>query len=164
MVYLPALVLALSLGADPAAPAGAELASRTVSIRIHDYARLDTQDLLEAQRLVSAIYEAVGVLLDWRSPVRPSEVERGLGVWPDDGAPVLTILAITSGMSRRVGTQAGLDGYAAVSRDRGGRLCFIVAVRTADSGSCVRSGIRGSLPTRCRAPSRVTRRATSSAR
>ncbi|MEQ1730027.1 MAG: hypothetical protein ABL982_16800, partial [Vicinamibacterales bacterium] len=63
MLYLPALVLALSLGADPAAPAAAELASRTVSVRIHDYARLDERDLFEAQRLVSAIYEAVGVLL-----------------------------------------------------------------------------------------------------
>ncbi len=131
MVYLPALVLALSLGADPAAPAAAELASRTVSVRVHDYAHLDNRELSEAQRLVSAIYEAVGVLLDWRSAVRPAEVERGLATWPADGAPALTILAITSGMSRRLGMQTGVAGYAAVSRDRGGRLCFIVADRTA---------------------------------
>ena len=131
MVFLPALVLALSLGAEPAAPAAAELASRTVSVRIHDYAQLDEQELIEAERLVSAIYAAVGVLLDWRAPVQPGEVERGLRTWPTDGAPALTILAITSGMSRRLGVQKGVAGYAAVSRDHGGRLCFVVADRTA---------------------------------
>ncbi len=132
MVFLPAFVLALSLvGADPAAPAAAELVSRTVSVRIHDYANLGEQELIEAQRLVSAIYESVGVRLDWRSPVRPADVEHGLRRWPSDGAPALTILAITSGRSRRLGIKAGVAGYAAVTRDRGGRLCFIVADRTA---------------------------------
>ena len=41
MVVLSALVLALSVEAEPAAAAVAELASRTVSVRIHDYAQLD---------------------------------------------------------------------------------------------------------------------------
>ncbi|MEQ1731310.1 MAG: hypothetical protein ABL982_23315, partial [Vicinamibacterales bacterium] len=39
--------------------------------------------------------------------------------------------AITSGMSPRVGKSTGVAGWAAVGRDRGGRLCFIVADRTA---------------------------------
>ena len=133
MVFLPALVLALSLGAEPAAPAAADLASRTVSVRIHDYAHLDEQELTEAQRLVSAIYEAVGVVLAWRTPARPAEVEHGLRTWPTDGAPALTILAITSGMSRRLGLQQGVAGYSAVSHEHGGRVCFIVADRTADT-------------------------------
>lgn len=132
MVFLPAFVLALSLGgADPAAHAAADLVSRTVSVRIHDYAHLGEHELSEAQRLVSVIYEAVGVRLDWRTPVRPVDVEHGLRGWPSDGAPALTILSITSGMSRRLGMRAGVAGYAAVTRDRGGRLCFIVADRTA---------------------------------
>lgn len=175
MVCLPALVLALSLGADPTAPAVAEHASRTVSVRIHDYAHLDEQDLIEAERLVSAIYEAVGVLLDWRAPVRPADVERGLRTWPTDGRPALTILAITSGMSRRLGIQTGVAGYAAVSPEQGGRLCFIVADRTAATArraelahtrvlsSVIRCGIRGSSPTGCRRRSPATRLATSAA-
>lgn len=133
MVVLPALVLALSVGAEPAAAAVAELASRTVSVRIHDYAHLDEADVTDSQRVVSAIYEAVGVLLDWRMPVRPADVERGLRTWPSDGAPALTIIAVTSGMSRGLGLQQGVAGYAAVSRERGGHLCFIVADRTADT-------------------------------
>lgn len=133
MVVLSALVLALSVEAEPAAAAVAELASRTVSVRIHDYAHLDEEDVTDAQFLVSAIYEAVGVLFDWRRSVRPADVERGLRTWPSDGAPALTIIAVTSGMSRRLGLQQGVAGYAAVSRERGGRLCFIVADRTADT-------------------------------
>lgn len=131
MGFLPTLALAFMMGADPAAPAAAELASRTVSIRIHDYAHLDERDLLEAQRLVSSIYAAVGVLLDWRCPVRPDEVQRGLHPWPTDGAPALTILAITSGMSSRLGVKPGVAGYAAVTPEGGGRLAFVVADRTA---------------------------------
>ena len=130
MVLLPALMLALSLGVDPVAPAAAELASRTVSVRIHDYAYLDGREVSDAQRLVSAIYAAVGVVLDWRAPVRPPEVQRGLRDWPADGAPTLTILVITSSMSRRLSVEKGVAGYAAVSRGSGGRLCFVVADRT----------------------------------
>ncbi|MGC4085642.1 MAG: hypothetical protein QM736_26835 [Vicinamibacterales bacterium] len=132
--------MALSLvGANHAADTAvaADVVSRTISVRLHDYALLDDDELLAAERQVADIYASVGVLIDWRQPVRPARITAGIEEWPRDPAATLTVLVVTSPMAHGIGVKNDVAGYAAVSPTDGGSVAFVVADRTrriAESG------------------------------
>lgn len=121
---------AVTAAAATAATASADAAVRTISVRLHDYAGLRDPELLDTQRQVSAIYAAVGVILEWRIPVHPERVKAGLDDWPSDSAATLSVLIVSAAMARSIGIRHDVAGYAAVSPETGGSIAFIVAPRT----------------------------------
>ena len=121
---------AVTAAAATAATASADAAVRTISVRLHDYAGLRDPELLDTQRQVSAIYAAVGVILEWRIPVHPERVKAGLDDWPPDSAATLSVLIVSAAMARSIGIRHDVAGYAAVSPETGGSIAFIVAPRT----------------------------------
>ena len=123
------LALALLLPAAPPVPASGTDPHR-ISIRVHDYAGVNEDDLSAAQAQVSAIFEAAGVQVDWRVAVRPDEVRRGIATWPSDAASRLQVLIVNSDRARGVGMREDVAGYAAVTSKVGGHLAFVVADRT----------------------------------
>lgn len=100
-----------------------------VSIRIHDYAQTSRRQLQQAERDVSRIYERIGVRLDWREPVRPAELER-TGCAARLEATMVTLVVLAPEMSERLNVAGNVAGYAPISRERGGRVAFIVGGRT----------------------------------
>jgi hypothetical protein len=113
-----------SVAASPRATSGA------VSIRIHDYARIEGRQLQRAERQISDIYGAIGVRLEWREPVQPLEIEAGRGRWPDDGAATVTIVILGPGMGNRLKASADVAGYAPITREHGGRIAFVFGAKT----------------------------------
>jgi hypothetical protein len=122
------LALALLVPAAPPPASGAD--PHRISIRVHDYAGLDEDDLSAAQAEVSAIFATAGVHFDWRVAVRPDEVRRGIAKWPSDAASRLQVLIVNSDRARGVGMREDVAGYAAVTSKAGGHLAFVVADRT----------------------------------
>lgn len=131
MLFRRSLFLLLLLGAVPVAASEAPRDSMSaVSIRIHDYAGFDAQQLQQAQRHVSDMYTRIRVRLDWRSVVRPAEIEAGSGTWPGDPQATLTIVVLSGEMAARLRIPAEIAGYAPITRERGGRIAFVVGPRT----------------------------------
>jgi Zn-dependent protease with chaperone function len=132
MVFLRSVVVMMLVNCGSAAMAAAaprESAS-VVSIRIHDYSRAHARHLQQAQRLVSEAYARIGVRLDWRVLVRPSELEAGRGRWPKDGPTFVTVVILSTAMANRVNLPEGIAGYAPITRENGGRIAFVVGDRT----------------------------------
>jgi hypothetical protein len=117
--------------AAPARAASPREAMSVVSIRIHDYSRTDGQQLQQAERQVSDTYARIGVRLDWRSVVRPADVQAGKGTWPSDMTAV-TIVVLAPEMVERLNLPLDVAGYAPITRDQGGRVAFVVGDRTRD--------------------------------
>ena len=137
------VVMMLVSCASPAIAAPREMAS-VVSIRIHDYSQAPSRQLQQAQRLVSDTYERIGVRLDWRVRIRPAEVDAGRGVWPTDGVPSVTVVILSPAMADRLNLPVGVAGYAPITRERGGRVAYVVGdrVRTiASQGHVPRSSV-----------------------
>ena len=61
------LLMMLVCWASSTAAAAPREAMGAVSIRIYDYAKIDGRQLQRAERRVSAIYEQIGVRIDWRA-------------------------------------------------------------------------------------------------
>lgn len=125
------VLMLLWLGAVPgaltAAPRDPESA---VSIRIHDYSRFQDQQLQQAERQVSDTYQRIGVRLEWRLRVRPDEIEAGQGAWPTDAQATVTIVVLSEAMVARLRVPAQVAGYAPITRERGGRIAFVIGSRT----------------------------------
>jgi hypothetical protein len=100
-----------------------------LTIRIHDYANVDPQELQRAQQQVSETYAQAGVRLQWRAPAHPAEVSAGHASWPRDGEPLFTVIMLARGMAPHP-MPSGVAGYAPITRERGGRLAFVFADRT----------------------------------
>jgi hypothetical protein len=112
-----AFILVTALARDAtAAPAAA------VTIRIHDYAHVQRAALVDAQRIVSRMYEGIGVRTEWLEPVRPSQ-DRRLPAWT---ATDLTLIVLSAEMSGRRVLPHSVVGYAAVSRGAPGRIAFVI--------------------------------------
>ena len=123
------LVLALLIPpAPPVRTSGTDL--HRISIRVHDYAGVNQDDLSAAQAQVSAIFETAGVRFDWRVAVRPDDVRGGIAKWPSDAVSRLQVLLVNSDRARGVGMREDVAGYAAVTSKIGGHLAFVVTDRT----------------------------------
>ncbi|MFN7917078.1 MAG: hypothetical protein U0Q55_17165 [Vicinamibacterales bacterium] len=131
MLSRRSVLMLLLLGAAPAALTAAPRETMSaVSIRIHDYSGFDEQQLQQAQRQVSDTYSRIRVRLDWRALVRPAEIEAGLQAWPDDPQATMTIVVLSGEMAARLRVPEQVAGYAPITRERGGRIAFVVGPRT----------------------------------
>lgn len=81
MGLLSRLARGAVLMAAPATGTGGDAATRSVTVRLRDYARLDAGLLRVTEAQVSAIYAAIGVVVIWRMPVRPNDVRDGLSLY-----------------------------------------------------------------------------------
>lgn len=117
-------LIARSAFADPAA------LESTFSIRVHDYAELDEQQLQAAQREVTDAYARCGVRAEWRETVRPIRVAQGRETWPGDAEGMLTLFVITERMAARSGVKPNVVGYAATSGIGRGTIAYVVGDRT----------------------------------
>jgi hypothetical protein len=106
-------------------------ATSAVTIRIHDYAGTDTEQLQRAEEQVSDTYASIGVRLDWRTIVRPAAVEAGKASWPPD-VTAITIVVLAADMARRLHLPLDVAGYAPITREHGGRVAFVMGARTRD--------------------------------
>jgi len=124
------LLMMLVCWAGSTVAASPREAMGAVSIRIYDYAQIDRRQLQRAQRRVSAIYEEIGVRIDWRAAVKPSEIEGGREQWPHDPPAHVTVVVLASAMGRRFNLRGDVAGYAPITRERGGRVAYIFGERT----------------------------------
>ena len=76
------------------------------------------------------MYERIGVRLEWGTLARPSEIAAGRAEWPTDPPTSVTIVVLRSDMSRRLNLNGDVAGYAPITRDKGGRVAFIVGDRS----------------------------------
>lgn len=136
MGLLSTLALGAVLMTAPATDMGGDAATRSVTVRLHDYAKLDAALLRVTEEQVSAIYAAIGVVVIWRMPVRPNDVRDGLSPWPSDPAPELTMLLMSTAMAAAVGIKDGVAGFAAVGASGGGSVAFTVPDRTRRIADC----------------------------
>jgi hypothetical protein len=124
MLMLVCCVRSIAAASPPAADCA-------VSIRIHDYAHIEARQLQYAERQVSDAYTRIGVRLDWRRAVRPSEIEAGRGRWPDDAA-FFTIVVLAPEMANKLALPSEVAGYAPITREHGGRVAYVLGGRTRD--------------------------------
>jgi hypothetical protein len=124
---LPALLcgVSVSLVAAPRETLSA------LSIRLHDYAQIDSRTLGDAEQRVSATYERAGVQITWRMIVRPIAVTAGRAAWPTDPQAVLTVVLLAPSMDRQHELSGDVAGYAPISREHGGRIAYVSAERAA---------------------------------
>lgn len=122
---LVSMLLVLSAGpaaATPREPVGA------VTVRIHDYSRVERHQLQQAERHVADTYARIGVTLDWRPLVRPTDIGDSRS-WPTDSSDI-TIVVLSATMAARLRVRPDVAGYAPIARDRGGRIAFVLGDRT----------------------------------
>jgi len=130
---------ASATAASEAVPATDVRPGRTappISVRLHDYAGLPDEELHEVQDLVSEIYQAIDVAVEWRQPVHAGRVQAGVDEWPGDPVASLSVLILPPAMARRIGIKPDVSGYAAVNATEGGSVAFVVADRTARIAAC----------------------------
>lgn len=127
----------VSAGATDPSAAG-DAVARHLSVRLHDYTALSDDDLDATERQVSDIYAAIGVVLEWRTPVRPERIDAGLEDWPSDPAASLSVLVLPSARARGIGIRGDVAGYAAVGAQGHGTVAFVVADRTTFIARCAR--------------------------
>lgn len=109
--------------APPAA--GDTAAAESVHVRIHDYASMDAGTIARIEQLVGQIYAAIGVPIVWLDSSRPL-----LDNPPKPCAPTdLALIVITQNMAMRRLLPEPVVGFAAVTREEGGRVAFIVHER-----------------------------------
>lgn len=131
MVWLRRLALVgLALAARPAFADPPAHADRAFTVRVHDYAEIDDQQLRDAQREVAESYARCGVRAEWRVTVRPARVADGREQWPSDPEGALTLIVISEAMAARSGVPPEIAGYAATNRRTGGTIAFVVGDRT----------------------------------
>lgn len=123
------LLMMLVCCAGSSAAAAPRESTSAVSVRIHDYARFDQRLLQQAQRQVSAMYERIGVHIEWRAVARPSEIAAGRGQSPDDAAASVTVAVLAPEMSNRLKLHTDVAGYAPITREKGGRIAFVFGGR-----------------------------------
>lgn len=130
MSWLRLVLSGVVLLAMPVSAATSSEPASTVSIRIHDYARVDGKQIQRAQQQVADMYGRIGVLIDWRAPVRPRDIKPGLAEMLRNHDSSITVVLISGEMAGRVRVPANVAGYAATDGQAIGRIAFIVADRT----------------------------------
>ncbi len=124
------VVMMLVSCASPARAAAPRELESVVSIRIHDYSKTSSRQLQQAQRVVSEAYARIGVRLEWRARIRPADIEAGRGAWPKDEIAFVTVVILSTTMADRLDLPPGVAGYAPITRERGGRIAYVVGDRT----------------------------------
>lgn len=103
----------------------------SVSIRVYDYARLDARQIRRAQRQVTETYAKAGVRLTWQPLVTPSDDATGRNILASGPAPDLSVIVLTGPMADRLAVAPGVAGYAPITRERGGRVAYVLGARVA---------------------------------
>jgi hypothetical protein len=116
------MMLALAAGCAEGMPA-----VDTVSIRIHDYTGAGASELQQAERRAADMYLRIGITLDWQRPVHPDAMTPES--WPREITDI-TVVMLTGRMAARLRVPEGVVGYAPITRERGGRVAFILGERT----------------------------------
>jgi hypothetical protein len=104
-----------------------------VTAQVHDYARVQAEQLLRSSALVARVYEKSGVRLDWLDTVqqpirRSSSAVRDITSSPQ--VAQLTVIIVTDEMAQRASVPDGVLGYAAVPGDGGmGRIAYVIYER-----------------------------------
>jgi len=129
------LLTAMSMGNAVAASAQERpFEELPVTIRIHDYAHVSNGSLSRATRLVSEVYQRIGVRTTWMDTVRFGEkkanAERST---PGNQIAQITILVVTQKMASRGQMGPDVLGFAAVSTEGMGRIAYVVYDRVRDT-------------------------------
>ena len=102
-----------------------------MSIRIHDYSKIVIVDSSSGpQRRVSETYAQIGVRIDWRARIRPAEIEAGRGAMAERRCRVCHRGHPVAGDGGSPEPATGIAGYAPITRERGGRIAYVVGDRT----------------------------------
>ena len=128
MVRSVLLMMLLFGGASVALAAGPREQDSVVSIRVHDYVNVDARQLQQAEQQVCDTFARAGVQIEWRPTVRPNDIEPAHGAAPADLTDI-TIVVMTPAMSNRRRVASDVAGYAPITRERGGRVAFVLGER-----------------------------------
>ena len=113
--------------------------TRTLSIRIHNYAHIEDGALARAQEVVSVMFGTIGVRTDWLEPLQQSEE-----VFEGSGAPEwkpsdlewkpsdLNVIILTAAMANRGVIPESILGFAAAEPGVGGRIAYVIYDRVRD--------------------------------
>jgi hypothetical protein len=104
-----------------------------ITLRIHDYAGVPPGSLARAQRLVTKIYERVGVCTRWARTV-----ERRAGGGPAAPEPIedVTVIVLSREMSGdEPSAGRGVLGFAAITGEAPGRVAYVVYDRVDTAAS-----------------------------
>ena len=107
-----------------------------LTIRIHDYAHVPGGALSHASRIVSRVYEQIGVRTDWLGVIRPDErkaASANRNETPAGQIGQMTIIMLTSKMAARGHIGDDVLGFAAVASEGMGRIAYVVYDRLSDT-------------------------------
>jgi hypothetical protein len=103
-----------------------------VTVQIHDYARVKTKSLAEAEDVATRMYKRVGIGIEWLTVVH-TDVADGKNATGAEAAPSpspaaqLTINIVTPSMAKRQGHGDNVLGFVSVPPEGGmGRIGYIV--------------------------------------
>lgn len=109
-----------------------------VTIQIHDYCHVSNASLARAREVVTAIYERVGVHVEWtgvieQSEKRPQSAPRA----SSSHVPIaqVTVIILTPTMAARVHVEEGALGFAAVPEEGMGRIAYAIYGRIRDTAA-----------------------------
>jgi hypothetical protein len=129
VVFIFVAVFLLSLSSPSAVSAADSHHTAAVRVRIHDYANIQPAPLARTQRLVSRMYDAIGVRTEWLEASRPLDQQT---VAAPCGPNDLTIIVLTQEMAGRRMVPGAVVGYAAVTPGEAGRVAFVIYDRVRD--------------------------------
>jgi len=117
------------------ASAGLSLAGRTatatpttlptVKIAIDDYAAVDSDQIIQAQRLVTQLYDAIGVKTNWLETRRVSNDASGARMRADLVAPDLRVIVLETQTPDREDLSPDAAGSAPGTRTERGRIAYV---------------------------------------
>jgi hypothetical protein len=117
------------------ATAGLSLAGRTatatpttlptVKIAIDDYAAVDSDQIIQAQRLVTQLYDAIGVKTSWLETRRVSNDASGARMRADLVAPDLRVIVLEMQTPDREDLSPDAAGSAPGTRTERGRIAYV---------------------------------------
>ena len=107
-----------------------------LTIGIHDYAHVPGGAVSHATRIVTRVYEQIGVRTNWLGVVRPDERKAGSAnrtETPAGQIAQMTIIMLTPKMAARGHIGDDVLGFAAVSNEGMGRIAYVVYDRLRDT-------------------------------
>jgi hypothetical protein len=120
-----AIGLVMSMAWPRGAAAERHDVAAPITLRIHDYAGVPARSLTRAQRLVTRVYERVGVRTRWARTI-----ERRVGAGnTGTAAPIedVTVIVLNRQMSGdKLSSGRGALGFAAITAEPPGRIAYVV--------------------------------------
>ena len=126
------LMMASIDGSQTVARATCEDGRLTVTVKIHDYARVSGESLAGASDIVTRVYRKVGVSTEWFGVVnqwdrrKQSDHDRELSSLSRTPIAQFTIIVLTEEMAARAGFAPEALGLAAVPATGLGRIAYVV--------------------------------------